>query len=248
MANYYASTVVCPNIPFTDMTPIEELLLTAVFGSEHTEDGLYLFAEISLNEMPSLDIEEVRAALLESPDCRTADYVREELAKLDDDAEDFDPESEVPWEFALQDIVRRSPTLCHFEVTTSFTCSKMRPDGFGGAITVIAPEGIASASTEEMGCELLNRLEFGDIGCAPGHGSHVLLRLEEADVLLKLDEIFASERDDDMAREDVTDADVRAACLAVTAETSLHALETEATLDAALDARAIATARKTTAS
>lgn len=41
-------------------------------------------------------------------------------------------------------------TLDEIVVTTSFTCSKMRPDGFGGAVTLITAETISGKSTTDM--------------------------------------------------------------------------------------------------
>ena len=54
------------------------------------------------------------------------------------------------WEFILQDIVRRSSTLSYVTVTTAFTCSKMRPDGFGGMALFITAAAIKGCSTSEF--------------------------------------------------------------------------------------------------
>lgn len=51
------------------------------------------------------------------------------------------------WADVLQDIVRRSPDLDHLTVTMAFTCSKMRPDGFGGLAMLITASTIRSEST-----------------------------------------------------------------------------------------------------
>ena len=46
------------------------------------------------------------------------------------------------WEFIFQQIVRRSSTLRYVSAVSSFTCSRMRPDGFGGAVVVISADAI----------------------------------------------------------------------------------------------------------
>lgn len=244
MPNYYSPTVVLPDLPIADINPIEMLMLTAMFDSESAEETAYFFSEEGFRDLPLLEVHEARAALTDSKDGRVAEHIRQRLQQLEPGAVDFEIEDDTLWEQLFQDVIRRSPTLHHIEVLTSYMCTKMRPDGFGGAVTIITAERALSCSTANMACQLLDQAEFGEIGRAPGYGNHVLLQLQEPDVRLKLDEIFALESYDDLLREDVTDADIRTACLAVAAETSLHSEETEAVLDAALAAREIAASRK----
>jgi hypothetical protein len=87
MADYFSPTVVQPAIPLSAMTALERLLLSRIFSSEPDGDGLYLFAEQGLNDMPAYPSDEVRAALAASGDVESqaADIVRAELAKLDED-------------------------------------------------------------------------------------------------------------------------------------------------------------------
>ncbi|PKP63778.1 MAG: hypothetical protein CVT87_02895, partial [Alphaproteobacteria bacterium HGW-Alphaproteobacteria-9] len=54
------------------------------------------------------------------------------------------------WPDVLQDIVRRSRDLDHLTVTMAFTCSKMRPDGFGGLAMLITGTSIRSESTHTL--------------------------------------------------------------------------------------------------
>ena len=49
-----------------------------------------------------------------------------------------------------QDIVRRSAKLRYITVTTAFTCSKMRDDGFGGMALFITADAIKACSTTEF--------------------------------------------------------------------------------------------------
>ncbi len=54
------------------------------------------------------------------------------------------------WESILQDVVRRSPTLRYVSAVSSFTCSRIRPDGFGGAVVVISADTILGRSTTDL--------------------------------------------------------------------------------------------------
>ena len=50
---------------------------------------------------------------------------------------------------ALQslDIIRRSATLRYVTAVSAFTCSTMRPDGFGGRAAVITADTVMDKST-----------------------------------------------------------------------------------------------------
>ncbi|WP_020088093.1 hypothetical protein [Hyphomicrobium zavarzinii] len=72
-----------------------------------------------------------------------------------DDAEidlEFD---KLSWADILQDIVRRSPTLDYISVVSAFTCSRMRPDGFGGGVVLVTADAISSRSTLDILDDLL---------------------------------------------------------------------------------------------
>ena len=171
MADYYSPTVVAPNIPLADMTPLEQLLLTQIFDSETIGDALYFYEEQSTQELLWLDVGEVREALAASGDIasKASEIVTAALAELKPDAEDLELDlSMASWEFLFQDVIARSATIEYVVVTTSFTCSKMRHDGFGGMVTVITADDMLSSSTNDMLGQLLDRADYGDLGCAPG--------------------------------------------------------------------------------
>jgi hypothetical protein len=159
MADYYSPTVIQPTIPEADMTPLERLLLTQIFSAEPDGDGVYFYSEEGPAQIVYLVRAELQAALAASADRgRSIDvYVAEQLAQtsVDQDEIALDMTADVDWEHILQDIVRRSPTLRYVTATASFTCSKMRPDGFGGMATLIAADRIISKSTEELFAEFL---------------------------------------------------------------------------------------------
>jgi len=247
MADYYSPTVVQPDIPVADMTPLELLLLSQIFESEPDGDAVYFFEEQSINDMFWLDLGEVREALAQSEGIASeaATLVAEALAELGADAEDLELDlSMKSYAFIFQDIICRSATLDHVSVVSAFTCSKMRPDGFGGMVIVITADQILSSSTSEMEYELLDRAEHGDLACAPGYGVHVLLRLAEEQVCATLREIFEAEPSEDLALDEVTDADIREACLLTVEHSDLSHEAGDAVFRSALRARTLAAERK----
>lgn len=247
MADYYSPTVVDPVIPLADMTPLEQLLLSQIFEAEPDGDALYFFEEQSINDMLWLDVGEVREALAQSQGIASeaAALIAEALTRLDTHAEDLELDLSMrSFAFIFQDVIRRSATLSYVTVTSSFTCSKMRPDGFGGAVTVITADQVLSSSTEQMTGELLDRTQYGELGCAPGFGSHVLLRLAEPDVRATLSEVFETEAPPELDIEDVTGADIRDACFAIREHVDLGHEKGEAVFNAAMRALRIAAERK----
>lgn len=244
MADYFSPTVVQPLIPLAAMTAAEHLLLTHVFDFERDGDALYFYAEQAINDMPAIVIDDVRHALDGDDAGIAATFLLERLAETADGDAYLQLDSEIPWEGVFQNIVGRSMEIAHVIVTTSYTCTKMRPDAFGGCVTLITADEVLSSGTEQMLCDLLDRAEFGDIGVAPGHGSHVLLRLCEENVRTTVEVIFGAEAPDGVVIEDVTDADIRRAALDVKAASDLSHEESDAALKAACQAIRIAAARR----
>lgn len=153
MADYFEQTVVQQIIPNADMTPPERLLLSLIFECERDGDGCYFFAEQSPSTMIFVTRAELEAALASSPDVASAAhlYVTEQLAAADGDATEIDLDlSGTSWEFFFQDIVKRSKTLAYVSVVAAFTCSKMRPDGFGGMAVLITRDAIVGKSTSDL--------------------------------------------------------------------------------------------------
>lgn len=153
MADYYTPTVVEPSIPLAAMLPIERLFLAQVFSEELDGETAYYFSDDGACDLISLSAEEVRAALdAATPETsRLAQRLIDEQpdAILADEDIDLDMCCDL-WPDVLQDIVRRSPDLDHLTVTMAFTCSKMRPDGFGGLAMMITAQTIRSESTHTL--------------------------------------------------------------------------------------------------
>ncbi len=153
MADYFEQTVVQQTIPTTDMTPLERLLLSRIFECEPDGDRCYFFAEQTPSTMIFATRAELETALGSSPDAESAAhiYVTEQLATADVDATELDLDiSGTSWEFFFQDIVKRSKTLAYVSVVAAFTCSKMRPDGFGGMAVLITADRIVGKSTNDL--------------------------------------------------------------------------------------------------
>jgi hypothetical protein len=160
MSEYYHQTVIQQLIPDADMTPLERLLLSNIFTAERDDDGWYFFAEENPCVMITVTRRELEQALAASPDDGSAARacVAEQLAASETGAAEIDLDisdasldlSGTSFEFFLQDIVRRSKTLKYISVVTSFTCSRMRPDGFGGMAVLITPDAIVGKTTGDF--------------------------------------------------------------------------------------------------
>lgn len=247
MADYYFPTVVQPDIPLADITPLEQLLLSQIFEAEQDGNAFYFFEEQAPQDMLWLDAGEAREALGHSQGVASeaAVMVAEALDQLEPAVEDLELDLSVQsYAFIFQDIIRRSATLSHVIVTSALTCSKMRPDGFGGMVMVITADKMLSSSTHEIECELLDRAQYGELGCPPGFGHHVLLRLAEEHVRATVDVIFETEAPNGVDIADVTDDDIRQAALDTRAASDLSHEEGQAAFSAALAAIRIAAARK----
>jgi hypothetical protein len=58
--------------------------------------------------------------------------------------------SDRSWESIFQDIVRRSASLRYVTAVSAFTCSRMRPDGFGGMAVLITATAVLGKSTSDI--------------------------------------------------------------------------------------------------
>lgn len=150
MSDYTTPTVVIPLIPEACMTPVERFILTSVF--EHArileKQALYLFAETGIDEevfvsraacesaFDAVENGTDRLAMLLAHDLRRPSQ-RHDPKPLVSFINDLDPSR------VLQGIVRRHPErLPWVIIQQAFTCTRMRPDGFGGMGTVIHAGGI----------------------------------------------------------------------------------------------------------
>jgi hypothetical protein len=161
MADYYSPTVIQPPIPVAAMTPLERLLLENIFSAEPVGDDLYFYAEEMPAQIIYVDRGELEAALAASRDrtaridVNVAVHLARAAADQDEIEIELDMTSDVDWEHIFQDIVRRAPMLRYVTAITSFECSKMRPDGFGGMAVLITADRILGKSTHDLIAEFL---------------------------------------------------------------------------------------------
>ena len=153
MADYCTPTVIDPVIPISAILPIERLFLARVFDEQIDGEAAYYCSDDGANDLIFLPADEVWAALgAASPETsRLAQKLvgEQKDAIVGEDEVELDMCGDL-WADVLQDIVRRSPDLDHLTVTMAFTCSKMRPDGFGGLAMLITATQIRSESTSTL--------------------------------------------------------------------------------------------------
>lgn len=155
MADYYCPTVLYPPIPMADMTACERLFLTGVFDHDidDEDESIRFYSAHGPNDMPSFEMADVRRALEAEDGADTlASRIFNEHIEGEADAPDVLPLdlSLTSHEGVIQDIIRRSPGLNYVSVTTSFMCSNMLADGFGGMAVLITADTVLSKSTEDI--------------------------------------------------------------------------------------------------
>jgi hypothetical protein len=160
MPEYFSPTVIQPAIPVADITPLERLLLSHIFQAEPNGEGLYFHADEGPAGMIWLDRAPLETALAQSyasPGNTAVTVVANQLAPIPADNVEIELDfSDRSWEAIFQDIVRRSATLRYVTAVTSFTCSKMRPDGWGGMAVLITPSAVMGKSTGDIIEDFLN--------------------------------------------------------------------------------------------
>lgn len=162
MADYYHQVVFDRDIPASAMTALERLFLEAIFQSEASTDGIYFFAESAPNSFVEIDAkvlaETLAASLATDPQAHavvvTQAALKEEMNEdgtLPEDTSELLIETESNfWEAILQDICKRNPSIDDIAVHHAFTCSRMRSDGFGGAVTRVTATKIEGMGTFDL--------------------------------------------------------------------------------------------------
>ena len=158
MADYITPTVIQPAIAIADVTPLERLLLSHVFNAECQGERLYYYADERPAERIWLDRARLEAALAQSRiDSTAATLVIEHFARIPADNVEIELDfSDRRWQTIFQDIVRRSPSLRYVTAISAFTCTKMRPGGFGGRAVLITADAVMGKSTSDIVADFLN--------------------------------------------------------------------------------------------
>jgi hypothetical protein len=115
MADNHSPTVVQPNIPAADMTPLERLILDLVFDAENEEGGIYYHSWCGPSAFVTLSVDDPRTACAASRDhgeSSIGEHVGRLLSQYDADASDDPPDDidvdltdpDVGWDRMFQDI------------------------------------------------------------------------------------------------------------------------------------------------
>jgi len=116
---------------------------------------------IGPGDIVTVAADDLKAALEQSAAAEnsTANFIAAEVLRrhqatdTDDRPDDIDidiTERDRGWDQIFQDVVKRSSSLDEITVTTSFTCTKLRPDGFGGSVMLITADAIRYGSTTDL--------------------------------------------------------------------------------------------------
>jgi len=174
MTNLETQIYIYPPIPFADVTPLEKLMLTHVLECSETDAGLVMFTDVGPINPISVKrralVSAFRASASQAKSALNAFIGNRMLALLptSPDGEDLDIDvevdlSEFPWQFIVQDIVARSPSLPEMTVIQWMNHPSQRPETYGASVSLITGKGIRHATSEE----LLNRFRSQDRGLVP---------------------------------------------------------------------------------
>lgn len=159
MAYLQTKITTYPTLPIADISPLEKLILSRVLDCAEIDGGLELYTDTG----PMNPVVVSQRELMEAID--TSDQANESLLKRFMrervlsilPAENPDPESvvfidlsEFPWQFVVQDIITRSPTLRELVVIQWISDPSQRPDTFGAGVSLITENGIFHATSEDL--------------------------------------------------------------------------------------------------
>lgn len=161
MTDYHSPTVVDPYIPVADITPLERLILGLSYDEEPAGPGLVYFNSwCGPSGVVSVGAGALKEAIEASRDAASVIYAHVARCLAEHESSDEPSPNDTieidltgPEDFhdmMFRDIVRRSATIEEIVVTQAFTCTKMRMDGFGGAVIRITAETIQYRSTHDM--------------------------------------------------------------------------------------------------
>jgi hypothetical protein len=156
------------------VTPLEKLMLTHVLESSDTDAGLVMFTDVGpinpIRVKRRALVSAFRASASQAKSAFNAFIGNRILALLptSPDGEDLDIDvevdlSEFPWQFIVQDIVARSPSLAEVTVIQWMNHPSQRSQTYGASVSLITGKGIHHATSEE----LLNRFRSQDRALVP---------------------------------------------------------------------------------
>lgn len=220
-----------PALPIADITSLEKLILSKVLDCAEIDGGLELYTDTG----PMNPIVVLRRELMEAMDTPDQAYesllkrfMRERVLSILP-VENPGPESvvfinlsEFPWQFVVQDIITRSPTLRELVIIQWISDPSQRPNTFGASVSLITESGIFHATSEDLLADFRKRDQALASGTSNGDGaprphidSAVVLPDNPNDTVdaLMMAERFVTGFEDDETQEGIADilAGLRAA-------------------------------------
>lgn len=157
MADYLTQVVVRPSIPNACMTPLERWLLEQMLESEPDDDDTTCFFA-SEGIVDLADATDELEAKMRDDTSSLAAAVRGQLPNANDPGSlDLDAIGHAAVFQAI--IARHTELIPYVTLEMAFTCSRMRPDGFGGGAKLITADAVSSVYTGQWVDEQLEALE-----------------------------------------------------------------------------------------
>jgi len=166
MADYYNPTVIVPPIPLKDISLFELFIMKNFFEFDELGDTIYFYSSEGCYYEKDLKIGHIRENLdplqLEQVDRK---YLSNDLREWIDHNK---PDEEFPFTVAfdedvlvefLQNIIDRSDSVKRIDVISSYTCSKMTMDGFGGRRVSVTKDFIDEIDTNNLENDIIETVE-----------------------------------------------------------------------------------------
>lgn len=153
MADSYTPTVVVPIIPNSDMTSLERFLLSAIFDATDNGKETFFWSQTGPNDTGAVDRADLEATVrsLDAESISIADEIKKQILLVPSDEPKIDLDLTLtPYTALFQNIIQRSRTLRYVTLISAFTCTKTRPDGFGGNVIFITAGQILCKSTFDV--------------------------------------------------------------------------------------------------
>ncbi len=148
-----------PTLPIADISPLEKLILSKVLDCAEIDAGMELYTDTGPMNPIVVSWRELMEAM-DTPDQTDKSllkrFMRERVLSIfpvanpDPESVVFIDLSEFPWQFVVQDIITRSPTLRELVVIQWISDPSQRPDTFGASASLITENGIFHATSEDL--------------------------------------------------------------------------------------------------
>lgn len=159
MAYLQTKITTFPALPGADITPLEKLILSKVLDCAETDEGLELYTDDGPMNPVVVSQHELSDALDASDqivDSLLRNFLKgrvipaHPVENSDSETTIFIDLSEFPWQFIVQDIIKRSSTAREFVVIQWINDVSQRPDSFGASMSLITENGIFHTTSEDL--------------------------------------------------------------------------------------------------